>query len=72
MIGVNAPRGMEREGRLQLKKTPRGDYYTLTAEGREWLEKGIVSYVKNHPMEAHDIKYLPGEDKPTARIRRVR
>lgn len=74
VIGVNAPRGMEREGRLRVAKTPMGDYYSLTAEGREWLVKGILSYARNHPLDAQAIPFMEHAvpPKPTARIRRSR
>lgn len=73
VIGVNAPRGMEKMGRLAVKRTPRGEYYTLTAEGREWLKKGVLSYAKNHPVDAAGIPYMEYADAPaTAPVRRRR
>lgn len=73
-IGVNAPRGMERMGRLRRVSTPQGDYYTLTVEGRAWLSTGISAYVKNHPLEKADIPNLEHAVRPAqpVRIRRTR
>lgn len=72
VIGVNAPRGMERMGRIALKRTPQGEYYSLTSEGREWLKKGILAYLKNHPAERGEIRNLHLAEGPTVRIRRTR
>lgn len=70
-IGVNAPRVMERQGYLVKGQTSQGDYYMLTAEGRAWLEKGIRSYVKNHPAERDEIEFLD-DPQPVRRVTRRR
>lgn len=57
-IGVNVPRVMERQGYLVKEQTAQGDYFTLTPDGRAWLEKGIRAYVKNHPAERGEVQYL--------------
>ena len=45
LIGINAPRVMERNGYL-VRATRRGiDWFVLTAEGEFWLTRGIQSYV---------------------------
>lgn len=58
LIGVNAPRVMERQGYLVKDQTAQGDYFMLTAPGQAWLEKGIRAYVKNHPAERGEVQYL--------------
>ena len=70
-IGVNAPRVMERQGYLVKNATPQGDFLTLTESGRQWLDKGIRAYVKNHPSERDDIQYLDTE-QPARRVTRRR
>ena len=70
-IGVNAPRVMERNGYLVKNATPQGDFLTLTESGRQWLDKGIRAYVKNHPSERDDIQYLDTE-QPARRVTRRR
>lgn len=71
LIGVNAPRVMERNGYL-VKETRRGaDWFVLTAEGEFWLTRGIQSYVRNHPSERDDIQYLDTV-QPARRVTRRR
>ena len=65
IIGINAPRGMEREGRLSVQKLDAGDFYVLTSAGQTWLVQGIQAYVKNHPLEKGAIRHLPS---PTGRL----
>lgn len=56
-IGVNVPRGMEKEGRL-VRITVKGvDYYKLTQEGQDWLLRGMASYIRNHPSEEATIPF---------------
>lgn len=70
MIGLNVPRVMERNGYLRLDHGPKALCYVLTEEGEAWLEKGIRSFLRNHPTRAGEAKYLPAEKK--RRTRRVR
>ena len=70
-IGANAPRVMGRQGYLVKNATPQGDFLTLTESGRQWLDKGIRAYVKNHPSERDDIQYLDTE-QPARRVTRRR
>lgn len=58
-IGVNAPKNMLNRGYAEVVEQRRSEYYQLTDEGKEWLTKGILSYVKRHPEEATEAKYLP-------------
>lgn len=69
LIGVNAPRVMERNGYLVKETLPTGDFFSLTPFGRLWLEKGIHAYLKNHPAEQSAVKFLAA---PPARGRRNR
>lgn len=71
LIGINAPRVMERNGYL-VRATRRGiDWFVLTAEGEFWLTRGIQSYVKNHPSERAGVPFLE-ENRTAARATRVR
>ena len=70
-IGVNAPRVMERQGYLVKNATPQGDFLALTESGRQWLEKGIRAYVKNHPAERGEIDFLD-DVQPARRVVRRR
>jgi hypothetical protein len=69
-IGINAPRVMERDGKIVKVKTAKGDFYELTDYGMEWLDKGIRSFLRNHPARVEELQY-PLADAP-ARERRVR
>lgn len=70
IIGVNAPRYLERQGYL-LKDAGAGtDVYLLTAAGEEWLTRGIQSYLKNHPSEVGEIPFLSAPSRGR-RIRRT-
>ena len=69
-IGKNAPRVMERNGYLIRANGDNGDYYQLTVEGQEWLEKGFRSFLRNHPHRGKEAKFLPRP--PGARRRRIR
>lgn len=77
IIGVNAPRVMERNARLIVKNKKGVDYYVLTTVGEEWLRAGAEAYVLNHPSESGDFRYLRGATGDTApdregrRIRRT-
>lgn len=67
MIGLNVPRVMERNGYLRLEHGPKALCYVLTEEGEAWLDRGMRSFLRNHPARADEVKYLPPERK-----RRVR
>jgi len=76
-IGVNAPRVMERNARLTVVTRRGVDYYELTSEGKAWLRAGAEAYIRNHPSESGDFRYLRGEHETDEaggagrRIRRV-
>jgi hypothetical protein len=70
LIGMNAPRVMERNGYLVREYTGKGDYYKLTPAGQDWLSRGFRNFLRNHPHRAKETKYLPG--KPGGAERRVR
>lgn len=72
VIGKNAPRYMEAKGYLVKTSTPRGDFYSVTGDGQEWLTNGIKAYIKNHPSARSEVTFLPGDPPPTNRIRRLR
>lgn len=72
VIGVNAPRVMEREGRLVVRNTKGVDYYVLTSVGEEWLRAGAEAYIRNHPSESGDFRYLRGGTGPAGSERRLR
>ena len=71
VIGANVPRVMEREGRLVCSAVRNVDYYVLTEEGKVWLDKGIRSYLKNHPASIARMQYKP-RDKVATKRKRVR
>ena len=58
VIGVNVPRGLEREGRLVRETVGQVDYYRLTREGAAWLLRGMRRYLSNHPSERSTIPFL--------------
>lgn len=72
LIGVNVPRVMERNGRLVRDRRQTGDLYILTIEGQVWLNKGIRSYLRNHPAEALQLRVRPSEGRPAGRVRQIR
>jgi len=71
LIGTNVPRVMERDGKIIKDRQPRGDYYELTEYGEEWLDKGIRSFLRNHPSRLDEVQYPP-TDETSPRRRRVR
>lgn len=71
VIGVNAPRVMERNGYLVKETYRNAEWYVLTAEGEAWLLRGINSYVKNHPSERSSIPFLD-ETSHRGRVSRLR
>lgn len=71
VIGVNAPRVMERNGYLVKETYRSAEWYVLTAEGEAWLLRGINSYVKNHPSERPSIPFLD-ETSHRGRVSRLR
>lgn len=73
-IGVNAPRVMEREARVEKVTVGSIEYYVLTEEGEDWLFHGFAAYLKNHPADAAKAKHVPvswGYSK-AVRLRRTR
>lgn len=64
VIGVNAPRVMLGRECLMMETVKSVEYYALTDYGKEWLTKGIVSFIKNHADEVGDIFYLPARLQP--------
>lgn len=59
LIGVNAPRVMERAGNLTRVVLRNVDYYRLTPEGEAWLTNGASAYLRNHPSDAPLMQYPP-------------
>lgn len=68
VIGVNAPRVMERNAYLVKEMQRNAEWYSLTPEGEQWLTKGILGYLRNHPAERDNVQFLPSPP----RRRRVR
>ena len=58
-IGMNAPRNMLSKGYLELCEKDQSEYYILTEKGEEWITKGVVAFVKNHPNMAKKVINLP-------------
>lgn len=59
IIGANAPRVMLRNGYIEAGTKKDVDTYTLTDQGKVWLTKGMVAYLKNHPEQRIMANYLP-------------
>lgn len=58
-IGANAPRVMERNGRLVQVSSTKADYFELTDDGKKWLLQGFGRYLKNHPDHRSRAKHIP-------------
>lgn len=71
-IGKSVPRVLERDGKAVRLNTARGDFYELTDFGRDWLDKGIRNFLKNHPYRRSELSYPPDGGATTSRVRRVR
>ena len=71
-IGLNVPRGMEKEKRLVKERVKEIDYYSLTGIGKDWLEKGVRGHMRNHPADAHNVKHPPAMRVPGAAKRVIR
>lgn len=77
-IGLNAPRVMEREGRVTKQEVKGVEYYVLTDDGEDWLFEGMRRFLKNHPSRAAEASHLPTEwgygtpSRATGRLRRTR
>lgn len=63
VIGLNVPRVMEREGRLEKVEQKQQEFYRLTEDGEEWLLKGFRNYLINHPSAWHLVEHVPKEWK---------
>lgn len=73
IIGKNVPRIMERKGNLERVSSPlHGDCYSLTAAGKQWLDRGFRNYLRNHPLQAKHAKVLPSAARAVRKIIRVR
>jgi len=78
VIGLNVPRVMEREGRLEKVEHRRQECYVLTEDGEAWLLKGFRNYLINHPSAWHLVEHVPSDWKrpgnapAPSRIRRIR
>lgn len=69
IIGLNAPRYLERKEYLVKHTAAGGDFYKLTPLGEEWLASGIKAYAKNHPAVAGSIPFLDDSKVPGRRVR---
>ena len=58
VIGVNAPKYMKGKGYLNHVESKQTEYYRLTEEGAKWLDKGMRSYLRNHPTQRKYAKNL--------------
>lgn len=65
IIGVNSPKAMKWNGHITKYEEDDVEYYELTELGREWVTKGIKSYMRNHPEDIPNVLFppppLPGE-----------
>lgn len=73
VIGENAPKYLIREEFVVVRTIGNVDYYCLTPEGDEWLRRGILKYLDNHPERFADCTYPPpgyGKGSPAAAVAR--
>lgn len=67
-IGLNAIKYLKREGYATQYEEGSVDWWELTAEGEEWLEKGLARHLELHPDHASRLQKSSGQ--PTRRRRR--
>lgn len=61
VAGANSRKYLKREGYAVERLSGGIDIIELTAEGRDWLTKGLASHLARHPEDAVDVV------KPTAK-----
>jgi len=61
LIGINVPNYMLRMNRLVIFEIRREEYYVLTHDGAEWLERKFTRYLQSYPESKNLVKYLPSK-----------
>lgn len=59
VIGLNAPRNMLVNGYLVKSVHGKADVYILTESGKEWLTKGVIAFLRNHPDQRDELQNVP-------------
>jgi len=54
-IGDNVPKYLEKNDYLRAELKGGVDYYTLTADGEDWLREGLKRFLVLHPERAADV-----------------
>lgn len=68
-IGLNAIKYLVREGLAFKYEESSVDWWELTPEGHEWLEKGLARHLELHPGDARLVNRQLAV-KPVRRVRR--
>lgn len=58
-IGENAPKYLVSRGYARVRTEKSVDYYSLTADGNNWLRQGILRYLALHPERLIDVREKP-------------
>lgn len=58
-IGENAPKYLVSRGYARVRTEKNVDYYSLTADGNNWLRQGILRYLALHPERLIDVRERP-------------
>lgn len=58
-IGMHVPKDMIVQKRLTIIRRGESECYELTKLGIDWINKGIVGYLRKHPDEIKDTRPLP-------------
>lgn len=68
-IGLNTPKYLKREGFVEVIEDKGVEYYRLTAEGEDWLRKGLNRHLELHPADVENVLHLSKLRAPAARPR---
>lgn len=71
-IGLNTPKYLKREGFVEVHEDKGVEYYRLTAEGQEWLRKGLKRHLELHPDDRAKVTAIAQLEMPGNRRPRVR
>lgn len=58
-LGPDIPRHLLDFRRARLREQGSFLYLELTKEGREWLERGLMYYLKRNPKRASEVEVMP-------------
>lgn len=69
-IGINAIKYLKKKGYALEHELEGVDCWTLTKDGREWLDKGLRRHLELHPEDQGKVRWMheaAGEPKPPRR-----